>query len=66
MDEPAHNLDNVMAAIELLGTVVQIGHKNSCAAVLTTARRWSNCAAAPPAWLWPTNACRPTPPDKSC
>jgi 23S rRNA (adenine2503-C2)-methyltransferase len=28
MGEPAHNLDNVMAAIELLGTVGQIGHKN--------------------------------------
>jgi len=28
MGEPAHNLDNVMAAITLLGTVGQIGHKN--------------------------------------
>jgi 23S rRNA (adenine2503-C2)-methyltransferase len=28
MGEPAHNLDNVMEAIELLGTVGQIGHKN--------------------------------------
>jgi 23S rRNA (adenine2503-C2)-methyltransferase len=27
MGEPAHNLDNVMAAIELLGTVGGIGHK---------------------------------------
>ncbi len=28
MGEPAHNLDNVMEAIELLGTVGAIGHKN--------------------------------------
>ena len=28
MGEPAHNLDNVMQAIELLGTVGAIGHKN--------------------------------------
>ncbi len=28
MGEPAHNLDNVMAAIELLGTLGNIGHKN--------------------------------------
>ena len=28
MGEPAHNLDNVLEAIELLGTVGQIGHKN--------------------------------------
>jgi 23S rRNA (adenine2503-C2)-methyltransferase len=28
MGEPAHNLDNVMEAIDLLGTVGQIGHKN--------------------------------------
>ncbi len=28
MGEPAHNLDNVMDAIELLGTVGDIGHKN--------------------------------------
>jgi 23S rRNA (adenine2503-C2)-methyltransferase len=28
MGEPAHNLDNVLEAIELLGTVGQIAHKN--------------------------------------
>ncbi|HSW06157.1 RNA methyltransferase [Aquabacterium sp.] len=28
MGEPAHNLDNVMDAIELLGTLGNIGHKN--------------------------------------
>ena len=28
MGEPAHNLDNVMEAIELLGSVGNIGHKN--------------------------------------
>ncbi|MBK9657420.1 MAG: RNA methyltransferase [Rhodanobacteraceae bacterium] len=28
MGEPAHNLDNVMDAIDLLGTVGDIGHKN--------------------------------------
>jgi 23S rRNA (adenine2503-C2)-methyltransferase len=28
MGEPAHNLDNVMESIELLGTVGNIGHKN--------------------------------------
>ena len=27
MGEPAHNLDNVMDAIDLLGTVGNIGHK---------------------------------------
>ncbi|QHI97995.1 RNA methyltransferase [Xylophilus rhododendri] len=28
MGEPAHNLDNVLEAIELLGTIGNIGHKN--------------------------------------
>ncbi|MDP1650093.1 MAG: RNA methyltransferase [Rubrivivax sp.] len=28
MGEPAHNLDNVLAAIELLGTAGAVGHKN--------------------------------------
>jgi 23S rRNA (adenine2503-C2)-methyltransferase len=28
MGEPAHNLDNVMEAIDLLGTAGNIGHKN--------------------------------------
>jgi 23S rRNA (adenine2503-C2)-methyltransferase len=28
MGEPAHNLDNVLEAIDLLGTVGDIGHKN--------------------------------------
>jgi 23S rRNA (adenine2503-C2)-methyltransferase len=28
MGEPAHNLDNVLEAIELLGTLGEIGHKN--------------------------------------
>ena len=28
MDEPAHNLDNVLEAIDLLGTVGNIGHKS--------------------------------------
>ncbi|AEG91603.1 RNA methyltransferase [Ramlibacter tataouinensis] len=28
MGEPAHNLDNVLEAIELLGTVGNVGHKN--------------------------------------
>ncbi|MDB5799451.1 MAG: methyltransferase [Rhodocyclales bacterium] len=28
MGEPAHNLDNVLEAIDLLGTLGQIGHKN--------------------------------------
>jgi len=30
----------------------------------TTDRRGSNCAATSPAGLWPTNACRPTPPGR--
>jgi hypothetical protein len=30
------------------------------------ARRWSSCAATSPARHWPTNACKPTPPDRSC
>ena len=37
-----------------------------CAAAPTTARRWSNCAATSPARLWPTSACRPTPPGRWC
>ncbi|MBL3206258.1 radical SAM protein, partial [Klebsiella pneumoniae] len=28
MGEPSHNLDNVLEAIELLGTLGNIGHKN--------------------------------------
>jgi 23S rRNA (adenine2503-C2)-methyltransferase len=28
MGEPAHNLDNVLEAIDLLGTIAEIGHKN--------------------------------------
>ncbi len=28
MGEPAHNLDNVLEAIELLGTIGNVGHKN--------------------------------------
>jgi 23S rRNA (adenine2503-C2)-methyltransferase len=50
MGEPAHNLDNVMEAIELLGTQGNIGHKNL---VLSTVgdvrvfeRLMERCAAA--------------------
>jgi len=35
-----------------------------CAAVLTTGRRWSSCAATSPGRPWPTSACRPTPPGR--
>jgi len=37
-----------------------------CAAVPTTARRWSNCAAPSRVRLWPTSGCKPTLPDRSC
>jgi len=33
---------------------------------LAFGRRWSNCAATSPVRHWPTNACRPTPPDRWC
>ncbi len=35
-----------------------------CAAAPTTARRRNNSAAMSPARLWPTSACRPTPPGR--
>ena len=37
-----------------------------CATAPTTARRWNNRAAPSPARRWPTNAYRPTPPDRWC
>jgi hypothetical protein len=36
------------------------------AAVPTSARRSSNCAATSPALLWPTNGCSATRPDRLC
>jgi 23S rRNA (adenine2503-C2)-methyltransferase len=38
MGEPAHNLDNVMEAIELLGTAGAIGHKNLVLSTVGDAR----------------------------
>jgi 23S rRNA (adenine2503-C2)-methyltransferase len=46
MGEPAHNLDNVMQAIELLGTVGNIGHKNLVFSTVGDARVFEALPAA--------------------
>jgi 23S rRNA (adenine2503-C2)-methyltransferase len=46
MGEPAHNLDNVMEAIELLGTVGNIGHKNLVFSTVGDARVFEALPAA--------------------
>jgi len=50
MGEPAHNLDNVLEAIELLGTVGDIGHKNLVFSTVGDRRvfeRLPRCAVRP-------------------
>lgn len=46
MGEPAHNLDNVMAAIELLGTSANIGHKNLVFSTVGDLRAFERLAAS--------------------
>jgi 23S rRNA (adenine2503-C2)-methyltransferase len=45
MGEPAHNLDNVMDAIELLGTEANIGHKNLVFSTVGDPRAFERLAA---------------------
>jgi 23S rRNA (adenine2503-C2)-methyltransferase len=45
MGEPAHNLDNVMEAIELLGTEGNIGHKNLVFSTVGDVRAFERLAA---------------------
>jgi len=47
MGEPAHNLDNVMAAIELLGTAGNIGHKNLVFSTVGDARVFERLPQGP-------------------
>jgi 23S rRNA (adenine2503-C2)-methyltransferase len=47
MGEPAHNLDNVMAAIELLGTLGGIGHKNLVFSTVGDARVFERLPQGP-------------------
>ena len=47
MGEPAHNLDNVMSAIELLGTAGNIGHKNLVFSTVGDARVFERLPQGP-------------------
>jgi 23S rRNA (adenine2503-C2)-methyltransferase len=47
MGEPAHNLDNVMDAIELLGTIGGIGHKNLVFSTVGDARVFERLPQGP-------------------
>ncbi|MBV8124483.1 MAG: RNA methyltransferase [Burkholderiaceae bacterium] len=47
MGEPAHNLDNVMEAIELLGTAGNIGHKNLVFSTVGDPRAFERLAQGP-------------------
>ncbi|UDF33463.1 UNVERIFIED_ORG: RNA methyltransferase [Shinella sp. XGS7] len=47
MGEPSHNLDNVLAAIELLGTVGNIGHKNLVFSTVGDPRAFERLGAGP-------------------
>ncbi len=47
MGEPAHNLENVMEAIELLGTAGGIGHKNLVFSTVGDARVFERLLAGP-------------------
>jgi 23S rRNA (adenine2503-C2)-methyltransferase len=56
MGEPAHNLDNVMEAIDLLGTVGQIGHKNLVFSTVGDARALERLLALGPGQVRPALA----------
>jgi 23S rRNA (adenine2503-C2)-methyltransferase len=47
MGEPAHNLDNVMDAIELLGTAGAVGHKNLVFSTVGDARAFERLPQGP-------------------
>jgi 23S rRNA (adenine2503-C2)-methyltransferase len=56
MGEPAHNLDNVMEAIALLGTVGQIGHKNLVFSTVGDPRAFAHLMALGPGDVRPALA----------
>jgi 23S rRNA (adenine2503-C2)-methyltransferase len=56
MGEPAHNLDNVMEAIQLLGTVGQIGHKNLVFSTVGDPRAFAHLQALGPGTVRPALA----------
>ena len=63
MGEPAHNLDNVMDAIDLLGTVGNIGHKSLVFSTVGDPRVSSAFRKAGSNRRW---RCRCTPPSPDC
>ena len=56
MGEPAHNLDNVLEAIQLLGTVGQIGHKNLVFSTVGDPRAFDALMALAPGQVRPALA----------
>ena len=56
MGEPAHNLDNVLEAIALLGTVGQIGHKNLVFSTVGDPRAFEALLALAPGQVRPALA----------
>jgi len=56
MGEPAHNLDNVLEAIELLGTLGGIGHKNLVFSTVGDRRVFERFAGLPPGSVRPALA----------
>jgi len=56
MGEPAHNLDNVLEAIALLGTVGQIGHKNLVFSTVGDPRAFEALLALTPGQVRPALA----------
>ena len=56
MGEPAHNLDEVMAAIELLGTLGDIGHKNLVFSTVGDPRAFERLLALQPGQVRPALA----------
>lgn len=56
MGEPSHNLDNVLEAIELLGTVGNIGHKNLVFSTVGDPRAFERLQGLPPGRVKPALA----------
>ena len=63
MGEPAHNLDNVLDAITLLGTEGDLARRTWCSPRSATGACSSGCRAAPSS---PRSRCRCTRPTPSC
>jgi 23S rRNA (adenine2503-C2)-methyltransferase len=63
MGEPAHNLDNVLEAIELLGAAGNIGHKNLVFSTVGDPRVFERL---PQGRVQPALACRCTRPSPTC